>query len=60
MADPRLAPSDLLGGPAEMPLSCSMVFHSPHPSQRPDHLLKLAPQDVHENVTGDFAMRLFG
>jgi hypothetical protein len=27
-----------------------MVFQSPHPSQRPDHLLDTAPQAVQEKV----------
>jgi hypothetical protein len=36
---PRFAPSDFDGGPAEMPLSSTIVFHSPQLSQRPDHLL---------------------
>lgn len=43
-----------------MPLSCAIVFHSPQPSQRPDHLLKLAPQALHENVVVDLAMVPFG
>lgn len=31
-----------------------MVFHSPHPSQRPDHLLKEAPQALQEKVREGF------
>jgi hypothetical protein len=45
---PRFDPSDLFPGPLDNPTSSEIVFHSPHPSQRPDHLLKDVPHDEHE------------
>jgi hypothetical protein len=59
---PRLTPSDLLAFPvgpeAESPLSSVMVFQSPHPSHRPDHLVELAPHAEQVNVVVAFAMAL--
>lgn len=46
---PRLLPSDLEAGPVDSGVSSTIVFHAPQPSQRPDHLLKDAPQAVQEN-----------
>src|SRR6056297_4005810 len=41
---PRFAPKDFDAGPAESGASSTMVFHSPHASQRPDHFENEAPQ----------------
>jgi hypothetical protein len=55
IGDPRFPPSDFEAGPADSGASSTIVFHAPQPSQRPDHLLKDAPQAVQEKVLG-FAM----
>jgi hypothetical protein len=59
---PRRAPMDLLALPVgpdvERPVSSEIVFQSPQPSQRPDHLVELAPQAEHVKVVVDFAMKL--
>lgn len=55
---PRLPPSDL-AGPAEMPASCEIVFHSPQASHRPAHLVVTLPQAEQENE-GDLLMPLHG
>jgi hypothetical protein len=48
---------DLPVGPeAESPVSSEIVFQSPQPSQRPDHLVELTPQAEHVKVIVDFAM----
>ncbi len=52
---PRLDPSDFDAGPADSGASSTIVFHAPQASQRPDHLLKDAPQALHEKLL-DFAM----
>jgi hypothetical protein len=55
--DPRLDPNDFLAGPdVESPVSWVIVFHSPQPSQRPDHLVEDAAQEEQVNVVVDFAM----
>ena len=62
MVLPRLAPMDLLALPlgpdVERPVSSEIVFQSPQPSQRPDHLVELAPQAEHVKVVVVFAMWL--
>ena len=47
-ADPRFAPIEAFEGPEESPASSEIVFHSPHASHRPDHLLVTAPQIAQE------------
>jgi hypothetical protein len=39
-------------------VSSEIVFQSPQPSQRPDHLVELAPQAEHVKVVVDFAIEL--
>jgi hypothetical protein len=59
---PRRAPRDLLAFPVgpdvERPVSSDIVFQSPQPSQRPDHLFELTPQAEQVNVVVYFAMSL--
>lgn len=59
MAEPRRAPKDLLGGPAEMPLSSTIEFQAPQASQRPDHLECFAPHSAQEKLEEDLAMGPF-
>ncbi|MFT6452751.1 MAG: hypothetical protein ACJA06_002254 [Halocynthiibacter sp.] len=47
MEEPRRAPKDFEAGPAESGLSSVIEFHSPHVSQRPDHLVLIALQELH-------------
>ena len=54
-ADPRFAPIEALEGPEESPASSEIVFHSPHASHRPDHLLVTAPQLAQEK---DFVLAM--
>ena len=58
MGDVNRAFSDL-DGPDEIGVSSTMVFHSPHPSHLPDHLVKTDPQAVQEKVVLLFAMFSF-
>src|SRR6056297_1618687 len=46
LAFPRLA----LAGPADIPVSSEIEFHSPQASQRPDHLEWTAPHALQEKV----------
>jgi hypothetical protein len=39
-------------------VSSEIVFQSPQPSQRPDHLVELAPQAEHVKVVVGFAIEL--
>ena len=55
MGEPRLLPSVFEAGPADSGASSTIVFHAPQASQRPDHLLKDAPQALQEKLL-DFAM----
>jgi hypothetical protein len=45
---PRMPPIDPFFGPAEIPLSSEMVFHSPQASHRPDHFVVTFPQVLQE------------
>src|SRR6056300_373873 len=58
MVLPRIPPMLPFFGPADMPLSSTMVFQSPQPSQRPDHLVVTLPQAVQEYDAVFFAMPL--
>jgi hypothetical protein len=43
-----MPPIDPFLGPAEIPLSSEMVFHSPQASHRPDHFVVTFPQVLQE------------
>jgi hypothetical protein len=57
--DPRWPPKDFDAGPELNGVSSLIVFHSPQPSQRPDHLVDLAPHALQVNNFCAFAIGLF-